>query len=353
MPLNIPTITDFTDPSTTEAIYKARLTSLLTELQNNAAALADVRGVKNRLINGDFRVTQRSGAGTDGSYCIDRWYALMESTFGLGSQQTNQEAGSPCSLRMQNNNSAMRIGVAQAIESLNCRDLRGGAAMLSARIRCSAAQAIRYAVLEHTGTADTITRDVVNNWSSGSYTAGGFFIAGVNVLAVGAVTPAAATWTSITLPVTVGASANNVIVVFWTEATIVTNGTLDLGRVQFEAGTVATPFEIRGYANELNACLRYNQKASVATGRWTTTTNFVGVGGFMVPMRKAPTVTSGLGNVDEILTAGPTNRAVSASTLTASAIDYTFILTTAAATSGSTGVINSTSAGYLLLDAEL
>ncbi|HWA21133.1 MAG TPA: DUF2793 domain-containing protein, partial [Caulobacterales bacterium] len=156
--------------------------------------------LRNRLHNAAFAVNQRglTSAGDD-AYCFDRWYVLTESGNVTVAALSHPEAGRISAIRLtQPDATAKRIGLAQIVESAHVADLRSLAVAMAARVRCSAAQAVRMAILEWTGTADSVISDVVNNWASGSYTAGGFFIAGVNVIAAGAATPAANTWTDMT-----------------------------------------------------------------------------------------------------------------------------------------------------------
>lgn len=216
---------------------------------------------RNRLINGDFRVFQRaSGSYNDDTYIADRWYMLTQTAAAQYVVNLDGENGAPWFLRLtQSQATAQRIGTAQIIESINCRDLRGSQVTLSGRLRCSAATTIRYAILEWTGTADVVTSDVVSNWASTTYTPGNFFIATTTaVLASGSVALSANTWTSITaLTGTVGNSMNNLIVVFWTDSAQAQNVTVDFSRIQLESGAVATPFERRAINEELQLCYRY------------------------------------------------------------------------------------------------
>ncbi|TXH44742.1 MAG: hypothetical protein E6Q97_32320 [Desulfurellales bacterium] len=262
-------------------------------------------GIHNRLINGGFAVNQRGATSVaDDTYHLDRWYALNESGNVTIAQQTDQENGQPTSLRMtQPDVAAKRIGVAQIVESINCRDMRGGNVVLSARIRSSLGQAIRYAILEHTGTADTVTSDVVGTWSSGTYTPSNFFIAGLTVVAVGATTPTAATWTSISLSGAVSASCNNLIVVFWTEGTFAQNATLDIGKAQLESGSTATAFEYLPIHVLLALCSRYCPRWAVPSGGEFGSGGLTGANGgifrfqFYVPARVAPTGISATASV--------------------------------------------------------
>lgn len=230
----------------------------------NGANAGGLQGFKNRLINGSFRINQRAPAtNADDTYCLDRWYVLTQTGTVAVTQQTDPETGAITGVRLtQSQASAQRMGLAQIIESANCRDLRSVVATLAGRVRLSTADDVRYAVLEHTGTADSVTSDVVNSWTNTTYTAGQFFIAGVNVLAVGEVTTAAATWRDLTaLNASVGASSNNLIAFVWTENAVAQNVTLDLNRMQLEPGSTASIFELRPMAVELALCERYYEKS--------------------------------------------------------------------------------------------
>lgn len=228
----------------------------------NAGAL---HGFKNRLINGSFLVNQRLAAtNADDTYCLDRWYVLTETGTVAVTQLTDPETGAANGIRLtQSQASAQRMGLAQIVESANCRDLRSVITTLAGRVRLSTADSVRYAVLEWTGGTDAPTSDVVNTWTNASFTAGQFFIATTtNVLAVGQVTTAAATWRDLTaLNATLGASAKNIIVFVWTENAVAQNVTLDLANIQWEPGATATKFELRPFAVELALCERYYEKS--------------------------------------------------------------------------------------------
>jgi len=281
---------------------------VVTNLVATNISASTSTGMKNRLINPLFAINQRQvTAPGDDTYVMDCWYVLTQSNPITVAQQALQEDGQTTNIRLtQSNASAQRLGLAQIIESTESQLLRGRSVVLSARIRSSSAQAIRFAILENTATPDTVTSDVVSSWTSTNYTASNFFIAGLTVTAVGSLTPAAATWTSISLTGTVSAAADNLIVLFWTEGTFAQNETLDIGVTQLEPGTVATVFDWRPLTQERPLCFRYYQKTyeeGTAPGTATNngnlvirraiaseTTTFYGAG-FPVVMRVAPTVT--------------------------------------------------------------
>lgn len=280
----------------------------LIDAANNGA----LQGFKNRLINGCFRVNQRLAASNaDDTYCLDRWYVLTQTGTVAVTQLTDPETGAANAIRLtQSQASAQRMGLAQIVESANCRDLRSVITTLAGRVRLSTTDTLRYAVLEHTGAADAVTSDVVNSWTNTTYTAGQFFIAGINVLAVGQVSCAAATWRDLTaLNATLGASANNIVVFVWTENAVAQNVTLDLNRMQWEPGAVASKFELRPFQLELTLCQRYFEKSfALATAPAQNVGNFTGESffwaraagaafttfpnvNFIAPKRAAPTLT--------------------------------------------------------------
>lgn len=177
----------------------------------------------------------------DDNYGHDHWYVLTQTASVQVSTQTLQENGQTTNARLtQNQAAAQRMGYASIIESKEAQKLRGQTLTFKPRIRCSSSQAIRCAVVEWTGTADSVTSDIVNDWTSSDYTDGAarFFVdANQAPLGTSTTTPSAATWTDATaLNVTVGSSCNNLILFVWTEGTAAQNVTLDIGKVRLVRG---------------------------------------------------------------------------------------------------------------------
>jgi hypothetical protein len=220
-------------------------------------------GLRNRIINGSMRIWQRDTASVaDDVYGFDRWNNLAQTAATTLSQITLVENTTPHMMRItQGQASAQRVGTCQILEYANSVDLRGQGVILSARVRCSNSTTLRYAILEWTGgTPDSVTSDVVNDWTSANYTPGAsnFFPASnITVSALGSNALTANTLTSISLTGTLGSSFNNVIVLFWTDSTQAQNSTLDIGKVQLEIGDTATTFERIPYSLEFSNCARY------------------------------------------------------------------------------------------------
>jgi hypothetical protein len=236
----------------------------------DGTALDDIAGGYSRgnaLINGGFDFFQRTAPGTltavdDDAYGPDRWNILTQTA----SVQIQRVAGDVYSVNAgrikQNQASAQRMGLLQIVEAVDSKRFRGKTAIFQARVKCSASQAIRIAILEWTGTADAVTSDVVKDWTSATYTVDNFFLAtGLTITAVAAVTPGADTWTAISVSGTVSASCNNIIAFIWTEATAAQNVTLDVTESGLYFGSVVRSWNPRPVAHELAMCQRYYEKS--------------------------------------------------------------------------------------------
>lgn len=221
---------------------------------------------RDRLKNGSCRVSQRYGttatSTADDTYMMDCWYGLSQ-TGACTHQQVAPTSTIPYwNLKItQAQASAQRFGVAQIIEGKDCTDMIGQSGVFSFNAYVSATATLRFAILEWTGTEDTVTSDVVNDWTSSTYTAGNFFNSTtLTVTAVGSQSVTATTDTAITaLSGTISTSLKNAILVVWTESTQEQNFTLQVGKLQFEPGTVATTFEFEDYGTTLRKCQRYHK----------------------------------------------------------------------------------------------
>jgi len=288
---------------------------------------APVGEMVNRIINPSGRIAQAGLASTaDGAYTgFDQWLALTQSNPVTPSQLADVENGTPYMMRMtQANASAQRMGWLQWIESRDCIDLRGKTVTLSARVRMSASTTLRYAIVEWTGTADTITKDVVLDWTNGTFTAGNFFTSTSTTIAgTGSIALTANTLASIALTATISGSANNLAVFFWTDSTQAQNVTLDLTRAQLEVGAFATAFAPRSYGDELRACQRYYYKPTISAAAlygigycYAAAGSLCGLK-FPVRMRVKPTLTTA--GAFKIFTT--TDRTIASMTLNAVSTD--------------------------------
>lgn len=185
---------------------------------------------RNYLYNPSGEICQRGGvsgsvAMADDTYqADDRWYSLVQ---GANATIQRQTAFSGLSaryvMRLVAGGTTNRYGRAQILEAADTVPLRGKSVVfkLSAKAVKNAGSGtivLRYAICEWTSTADSVTSDIVLSWTSSTYTANNFFLASnLNILNVGSTTLTHGTAADCTLTATVGASANNLIVFYWTQ----------------------------------------------------------------------------------------------------------------------------------------
>jgi hypothetical protein len=281
---------------------------------------------KNRLINGDMRISQRNGTSSvtpvDGQYTLDRWLTVVTQTSKLSIQQNAGSVTPPTgftnylgvtSLSAYSITASDFFTVRQYIEGFNTADLAYGTAnaqtvTLSFWVRSSLtgtfggvifnSAANRTYVFSYTISAAntweqktiTITGDTTGTWltNNGTGLAVDFTLAsGSNF------TRSAGSWSTSGFAVT------------GTTSVVGTNGaTWYVTGTQLEIGTSATPFERRLYNQELANCQRYYSKSyatetapatATATNSiiWLTETTNSYTNRYMalpVTMRSAPTV---------------------------------------------------------------
>lgn len=204
------------------------------------------------LVNGSGLINDGATSLADGvTGAHRRWHALTQTAAITPSSLSDVADGVESMIRLtQPQASAQRMGFATILRSERVKKLRGKKVSFGGILRYSNAAAVRFAILEWTGTADAVTRDVVNDWTSSTYTAGNFFISSnLTVRAVGSLTPSAATLTDFRLSATLGSTLNNLILFIWTEGTAAQNSTLDFA-CQLKRGSVVHPCVWRTLAEE-------------------------------------------------------------------------------------------------------
>ena len=148
---------------------------------------------------------------------------------------------------------------------------------------------IKCAIVAWSGTADTVTSDIISAW--GAEGTNPTLIANAtyeNTPANLNVTTSFATY-SVTAAVDT-ASTSNLILFIWSDVTDTTLGDfLYITNVQLEVGSTATPFERRLYNQELANCQRYFEKSGANQGiAMAASSRFPAY--FSVTKRTAPTL---------------------------------------------------------------
>ena len=274
----------------------------------------------NGFINTGSEIFQRGAisgavAMTDAAYNgPDRVYSLVQ-----GANATIRQVNVPTGLasgafnarkaiRLVAGGTTNRFGIASVFEAWYSVPSRGRSKTFSFKVAASKNAGsgsinVRYAILEWTGTADSVTKDVVNNWASSTFTGGNFFVSSnVNVLATGVTAITHNTSQQISVSATVGLSCNNLIVMVWhQDVPAHASDRIDISEFGLWLVTYApTVWVPRLMQQELALCQRYcfvaessnaNDYAVLAIGTVTATNNAQGMISFPVPMRTTPALT--------------------------------------------------------------
>lgn len=290
-------------------------------LINPSSTPADARWNFLHNYNGAVNSRGASSGISDDEYGHDRHYALTQandidvSTVSAPGDNIGQM------MRLdQDNASAQRMGYAQIVQAADTYKLRGQVVTLGGFLRYSNAAAVRYAILEWTGTADSVTSDVVNDWTSGTYTAGTFFNSTtLTVVAVGSTTPSAATITAWSQVGTISSSANNIIVLYWTEGTAAQNSTLDMiwALVQGDVSGSSNMVPHRHVSIDREMCQLFAERLGAgASGRWINTTTAQIGAQFKTEKRSATLTVTTLNTTPQIVEPGVGTKTGSGSAVT-------------------------------------
>jgi predicted secreted protein len=303
------------------------------------------RGGQNRLINGDFSVSQRTKPGSTVEYtnitafrnlggaCThDRWFVMSSSATSntlstnirvaqgtpniAGS--TNAPSGTSCIL--QGTGAVVsKFGIAQILESTLMPQLAGKTVTLSFQAKASEATPTQVknicAAVINVSAPTYPSRLFVTTWGAVDvnptvYASGHTALATSRALLSG-------TWTNYSVTATVGATEPaNLIAFIWVET--VTGSTVNesvyIQDVQLETGAVPTAFERLSYDENLLRCQRYfyakygiaGQNTVYGSGNWNTVSTanpFEASVPLPVQMRVSPTVRF----APRVLKAGTTN----------------------------------------------
>jgi hypothetical protein len=341
---------------------------------------------KNRILNGDMRIDQRSAGASvsitsNNLYTVDRWQAIGQSADGVFTVQQDSSApsGFNNSAKITITTEDASIGATQQylfrqlIEGYNVADLNWGTANAKT---ITVSFYVRSSV---TGTfGGSIRNSSVNRSYPFTYT-----ISAADTWEYKTVTIAgdtSGTWlttnsTGLEFILSLGSGADRVDTAgAWvganrTGATGQTqligtlNATWFITGVQLEVGSVATPFERRPYGTELALCQRYCIKycgsgafERFAFGVGNTATNIVAMVSMPVEMRSTPTLTHSTLYFDDAVSSSGAASTIAVSSATSGVKNVTL---SASSLSGITtnrpyfiSANNSTSA-FAILSAEL
>lgn len=220
---------------------------------------------KNLLVNGCTRVWQLGTGSTsraDDAYALDGWYVLTQSNPVNVERSANPFDGARYAAKItQANATPQRFGFAQIVEAMDSQALRGRYANVQGKGKASTSVACRYVILAWTGTADTVTSDVVNDWASSTYTTGNFFLgSNLSIVRSGATTLSTTEDTFFAERFQVPAGTNNLIFFFWTTNEAAQNVAIELTRVAMTEGQLSMPFVEAPFSEEVRRCQRFYEK---------------------------------------------------------------------------------------------
>ena len=277
---------------------------------NLGGAVAPFVAGKNKIINGDFGIWQRGTSFTASGYTADRWYLSRNNTTTV-SQQTFTPGTAPVSgyegtffLRCARTAGATDDYLIQRVEDM----------------RAFAGQTVTMSFWAKADTATTISQVyfACSPGSGGSGAPGGVGnFSGVAITTSWARYTVTATMASIA-GATIGTSS--FVEVVFKFAAAMGNRTIDIWGVQWEAGSVATPFQTASgsIGGELALCQRYYEKSysltttpgtATQTGMMNFQVGTAAVGNmritsyFKAQKRTSPTVRlyDGAGTIDKVM----------------------------------------------------
>lgn len=244
--------------------------------QSGSAVEVLVDSSRNALLNSDFRVWQNgtsftsTGSGNDDdSYTADQWILLSDGNdvVDVSEETSTIPTGSRGAIALDVETANAKFGIFQPLESRDSLPFVGETVSLSfkARVTGTSITKVNAMVVEWTGTADSITSDIVNTWGADE--------TNPSLVASWAFsdtpgTPLAVTTAYQTFEIegiTVGSSATNVGVFIWMDSIDGSNPTIGdvlyISDVQLEKGSFSTGFAPRPWGDELRLCQRFFAKS--------------------------------------------------------------------------------------------
>ena len=224
---------------------------------------------RNYLLNGGFSVVQRGAgpftsatnpANNDDTYLLDQWILLSDgndvvdvSRITTAAQKATASFGA---LRSDIETEDLKFGYLQILSNNKSGTLwNGGSGVVSLSFTTisSVSLTIKAAVLSWTGTADTVTSDIISAWGADGVTP--TYIANVTSENVSAAITSTTSLTRHTIEnISLDTAAtNNIMVFIWCDdMTQAVADTWDISGIKLEPGRVSTPYIERPYEEELN-----------------------------------------------------------------------------------------------------
>lgn len=237
---------------------------------------------RNLLTNGMMQVAQRgdgpftsasSFSNTDGDYLIDGWVLLTDGFDRIDlSRVNNDNFKSKKAMRWDIESSNKKFAFMAPLRTEQIREaVFEGKVSLQVRLdgNPSGFAGLKIAVIEWTGTANSITRDCISSWNGDGVdptlaTNWAYCTDGISAL----IAPDFAGDVTKLEDITVSSSATNLaVLIFSTDLTTTIAETGDIGDVQLEVGSFCTAIEVRDPSEDLALCRRSFQYDDIP-GLW-------------------------------------------------------------------------------------
>jgi hypothetical protein len=245
-------------------------TGKIADANVTPAKLSTANLHNNYIQNAEFRFYQRQTPATltsrqNDTYGPDRWYMLTSG--GAVNTQCARVAeivaASPTNYVgqfRQADGTARRFGTAQILENERVIALRGKTVTFSfyARTDTTEITTLRAGVIEWTGTADTVTSDVVSSWNSTPT-----LIANAAFINTPADLTTSSAWAQYSITITLGATFNNLVLFIWTPNTEAQNDDFYLTQVQLVEAPAALSWSLirKSYEEDYRECARFYEKS--------------------------------------------------------------------------------------------
>jgi len=316
---------------------------------------------KNYLLNGGFAVAQRGtsftstgGANNDDAYTLDRWYILSDGNDAIDVTQdtTTVPTNGQFAIALDVETINKKFGVATIIENKDCVGLIGNTVTFSFKAKVSSTTKlnnVKAAIVAWSGTADTVTSDIISAWGGNGVTP--TLIANATFENTPANLSLTTSYVTYSVSAAVDtASTKNIILFIWSDVTDTTLGDfLYIAESKLELGSSATAFEYAGgtIVGEISSCQRYYYRAvntgnpgSFGVGMSYAATNAIVNIPFPTTMRTRPTALETSGTATDYGMYLPGSSASNCN-----AVPYYFNSTAHSADIGST-VATGLTAGY-------
>ena len=230
----------------------------------------------NMIINGDMVVAQRGVTITDAavdsvstttnaddSYTLDRWILLSDgdNIVDVTQQTDGPDGGSTKSIRFDVETIDKKFGIAQIIEHVNCHEGIGSTVSLKFHAKVAGSgklDDLRAGVVTWSGTADSVTSDIVNAWENDATVP--TLIANATYENTAADLNPTTSWAEYKIEnVSVDTSSGaNIIVFIWSQVTDTDAGDfLYITDVQLEKSATAHAFKRQPVSQTIKDCERY------------------------------------------------------------------------------------------------